>query len=85
MALTNQQREEMRKCIIGPCSEREKQTIRDGLDYLNEPLVSSILWIPTRGPIIKHGIDKWKVVGNLNRTTISAKDFISKYLSDATK
>jgi len=78
--LTTDQRNEMRLCIVGPCSEAEKQEIREGLERIGEPMVSSIFWHPTGGPMIRFGVDRWMVVGNWNSPTITAADFIKTYL-----
>jgi len=86
MTLTNEQREEMRQCVVGPCTDVEKQYIRDQLplhgekieivhnssEYPNWKWASHFKeWIPSS--------DYWSL------SNISAQDFIDKYLSDATK
>ena len=95
MTLTNEQREEMRKCIIGPCSENEKKECRKLLKRIKEPIEMLEYWDlfdrpdsdefrqiafdPENLQWTKTGIDLFGI------STITFPDFKSKYLSDATK
>lgn len=87
MALTNEQREEMRECVVGPCSKATKARLRAGFIEKGENVEVIKLWVcnPSVFKNVKyfHGCEDW---GTTRRfPNISAKDFISKYLSNATK
>ena len=88
MALTNEQREEMRNCVVGPCANAEKQKIQGKLPLIGEVVEDDDLWEWTGCSFImfdRH--NEWTTTDTqvAGPPTISAKDFISKYLSDATK
>ena len=80
----------MRRCIVGPCTEAEKQAVRDGLEYWNEPIESMDMWdfLDTSDPAQFNQIafempsHEWTKTGNdvYGVSTITAADFIKTYL-----
>ena len=79
--LTTDQRNEMRLCIVGPCSEAEKNTIRGLLVEIEEAVATRGNWHFDN----KHDsvyfdadFDEWDT--SYMSPTITAADFIKTYL-----
>ena len=81
--MTNEQRTTMRSYTVGPCTENDKQAIKEGLVRMGEPLESPNLW--------NHNHKKFDCVRYFNSphgdwgTTkqepdISPEEFIQKFL-----
>ena len=94
MALTNEQREEMRQCVVGPCTLDDLRELDDKMVDIGERIEC---WFLDGRPsntnlIAKYSdiYDEWESflmvdMNPLYTPTISVKDFISKHLSNATK
>ena len=94
MALTNEQREEMRQCVVGPCTLDDLRQLDDKMFDIGERIESWFLdGLPSNTNLIaKYSdiYDEWESflmvdMNPLYTPTISVKDFISKHLSNATK
>ena len=94
MALTNEQREEMRQCVVGPCTLDDLRQLGGKLFDSEERIESWFLDdLPSNTNLIaKYSdiYDEWESflmvdMNPLYTPTISVKDFISKHLSNATK
>ena len=85
MALTKKQREEMRKCVVGPCTSEDFKIIRDWLLSSRE-LVQCSLWgkAPEHFNTVEYFMDTevWDIYAH--KPNISFQDFKTKYI-DATK
>lgn len=79
--LTPSQLKEMRRCVVGPCSEAEKQELREGLTRNAEFVEPRTVW---NRPEIWTSIAFYPVVMKWDESpytpTITAADFIAKYL-----
>jgi hypothetical protein len=81
--ITNETRTAMRSHTVGPCTETDKQTIKEGLVRLGEPLEPPTLW--------NHNPKKFDSIRYFNsphgdwgtskeEPNISAKQFIETFL-----
>jgi len=81
--MTNETRTAMRSPTVGPCTEADKQTIKQGLMRLGEPLEPPTLW--------NHKPDKFDCIRYFNsphgdwgtskeEPNISPEQFIAKFL-----
>ena len=87
--LTTEQRNEMRLCIVGPCSEADLEVLRADFEAIGERVEPPIHWggLPDYQMIVSYSEDyeEWESYllhdGNhIYEPTITAADFIKTYL-----
>jgi len=81
--LTTDQRNEMRRCIVGPCTEQEKQEIQEKLPLIGEVVEEDDLWEWGGCDFIMFDHHhEWTTTDTqvAGPATITAADFIKTYL-----
>lgn len=83
MKLTNKQREEMRKCVVGPCTFQEKQDMREWLGKIGERIEPDRFWNWKKLDLVRFDTDyhEWWSTGQVSN--ISFQDFKTKYIDAA--
>ena len=84
MALTKKQREEMRKCVVGPFSEQEKQDFPKLMENIEEVVEPQQFWNWRKLDCARFDKDYFEWWSTARTPNISFQDFKTKYI-DATK